>query len=99
MADRPVTLIEAVHERTGSWLRTGQIVAFIEAWRVVRDVLGREPTMTEYIAHWRQPDRSAWREQARFREAFPEHETPSTVLDAAVPPAEVSPALRRPRPA
>lgn len=84
-AKRPVTLVEAVHQRTGSFLRTGQIVAFINAWAVARDKLGREPTVEEYAAYWKQPRRSAYREQARFREAFPDYESPSEVIDAAVP--------------
>lgn len=84
MRDRPVTLVEAVHERTGSFLRTGQIVAFVQAWSVARDRLGHEPTVEEYAAYWKQPRRSAYREQARFREAFPEFETPSGVIDAGV---------------
>jgi hypothetical protein len=75
------TLLELAYAQTGSMLRAAQIVAFVIAWGQTRDRLGRSPSVEDYAADWKQPIRSAYREQARFRAAFPGLDSPDPVLD------------------
>jgi len=75
------TLLELVYARTGSLRRTVQVAGFILAWGVVRRELGHAPTMHEYAQYWKTTPRTAFREQKRFREAFPELDNPGPVCD------------------
>lgn len=75
------TLLELVYARTGSLRRTVQVAGFILAWGIARRELGRAPKMDEYAAYWKTTRRTAFREQARFREAFPELDNPGPICD------------------
>ena len=59
-------------------LRKGrQVGSFMAAWALVEAKLGHEPTLEEYAAWWKESRATAFREQALFRECFPEETTPS----------------------
>ncbi len=51
-------------------------------WNVARQSLGHEPTVEEVAEWWKSSVRTAYREQARFREAFPELDSPAAIFDA-----------------
>jgi hypothetical protein len=55
----------------------------------VRDDLGREPTAEEYAKWWKESPATAYREQALFRQAFPDEQNPARLLDVAAEQANV----------
>jgi hypothetical protein len=76
-----ISLMEYAIRRVG--VRKGaQVVAFMLAWEGTRRELGRDPTLDEYRESWKVSRATAFREQARFRECFPQEENPSRLLDA-----------------
>jgi hypothetical protein len=78
---KPGSLFRHAEERVGT-LGAGKVCAFMVAWQVVRDQLGREPTVREYAEWWRMTERGAYGELRKFRQAFgEEHRTPSAILD------------------
>jgi hypothetical protein len=81
MAKRP-SLLEVAVRRVGA-RRGARVLAFMIAWDVVRRELGREPTIEEYGEWWRISRRTAFREQALFRQVFPEESSPARLMDAA----------------
>ena len=83
MAKRqPRTLLEVAMARVG--IRRGaKVLAFMIAWNLVRSELGREPDIEEYAEWWRTSIRTAYREQAMFRDAFPGETNPARLMDAA----------------
>jgi len=46
-------------------------------WGYVQEALGYDPTVEEVAKWWRVPRRTAFRDQAIFREAYPKLETPA----------------------
>jgi hypothetical protein len=78
---RRATLVEVAYARTGSMLKAARVVAFVQAWGVVRRDLGRTPSVEEYAAHWRESRATAYRNLALFREVFDLAEWPDAVLD------------------
>lgn len=61
-----------------------QALTFMAAWDRARRALRRETlTLDEYCDWWKVNRRTAFREQARFREAFPGEVTPDRLLDLA----------------
>lgn len=57
---------------------------FMAAWDRARKAMRRETiTLQEYAEWWRENERTAYREQALFREAFPGETTPDRLLDIA----------------
>lgn len=79
---RRASLIEVAYVRTGSMLRAARVVAFVQAWGVVRRELGRRPTMDEYIDFWSERRSTAYKHLGEFREVFDRCEWPDPVLDA-----------------
>ena len=75
------TLLELAYLRHGSMLKASKVVAFVIGWEVVRQELGREPSVDEYAAHWREHRATAYRHMAEFRVVFPQFETPGPVID------------------
>jgi hypothetical protein len=57
------------------------VVAFIVMWAIAEDALGHAPTLDEYADWWRESRSTVFREQARFREAFPGETTPQRLID------------------
>lgn len=75
------SLLRLCVERSGSNLRGARVAAFIVAWGLARDALGHVPTVDEYAEWWGQPRRTAYEEQAAFREVFAPLQTPDPLLD------------------
>ena len=48
-------------------------------WAVTREAIGHEPSVEEVADWWNMARRSAFREQAAFRKAFPTLETPAAI--------------------
>jgi predicted metal-binding membrane protein len=78
---RNASVIEIAYAGTGSMLKAARVVAFIQAWAVVRRELGREPSIEEYAEGWKESVATAYRHQALFRECFTRCQTPAPVLD------------------
>jgi hypothetical protein len=67
-------------------IKGGRTIAFMLQWAIWRESTGQVPrTITEdvqaYADWWRDSERTAWRDVARFREAFPGELTPDRILD------------------
>jgi hypothetical protein len=69
-------IFERVGQRPGM-----RVIAFLQAWDLLRDELGRAPTVDEYAKRFAIAPASARRDKRRFDKAFP-HQTPDEVLDA-----------------
>jgi hypothetical protein len=67
--------------RTFGFRKAMRVVSFVTCWEIVRRDLGREPTIEEYGEWWKESRATAFRHQQLFREAFPNEETPSRLLD------------------
>lgn len=78
-----MTIAEHVVRQVGFW--NGQkVMAFIMAWENARTALGQSSmTLDEYRDWWRTSRRTAFREQALFRTAFPDFDTPDELLALA----------------
>jgi hypothetical protein len=48
-------------------------------WAVTREAIGHDPSVEEVAEWWNQSRRSAFRDQAAFREAFPDLDSPSAI--------------------
>ena len=59
--------------------KASSIGAFIIAWLTVHHELGERPTVEQYADWWKVSRATAYREQAEFREVWPEFLTPSDV--------------------
>jgi len=66
-----------------------KVLTYMTAWEHVREDLGRAPTAEEYAKWWRESNATAYREQALFRQAFPDESTPARLLDLATEQANV----------
>jgi hypothetical protein len=77
---RRPTLQELAAKRVG---RTSgaRVVAFIVQWAVAAEALGHALTLEEYADWWHASRSTVFREQARFREAFPGEATPQRLVD------------------
>lgn len=80
-ADGRMSLLELCVRRAGGARKGGRVAAFIAAWKITRDSLGRQPTVDEYATYWKESAATAYREQQRFRQAFAEFKTPDPILD------------------
>ncbi|MGB3412053.1 MAG: hypothetical protein WBA45_12745 [Microthrixaceae bacterium] len=61
-------------------LRTGvRALTWAHEWAVARASLGHDPTVEEVAEWWGLTRRTAFREQAAFREAFPTLESPAAM--------------------
>ena len=52
-------------------------------WAVTRESIGSDPSVEEVAAWWKQNERTAYREQAAFRLAFPTLESPAPIIAAS----------------
>jgi hypothetical protein len=74
------TWLEVAVARAG--LRTGlRAMTWAYEWGVTREALGHEPTVEEVAEYWNLTRRTAFREQAAFREAFSTMESPAPIYD------------------
>lgn len=77
----PRTLLELALARAG-FKRAMQVVTFAVAWGIAEVHYGRRPSVEDYAAYWRSNVVTAYREQQRWREIFPEWSTPTAFFDA-----------------
>jgi hypothetical protein len=94
-------LTEYLLRRVG-FRKAVQVMTFIAAWGIFIEMNGRPPVnVTEYSVWWNQSVPTGYREQERFRLAFPEEVDPTAmwarILAAGVDigKASESPRLRR----
>ncbi len=57
------------------------MVAFIVQWAIAQEALDHPLTLDEYGEWWHASRSTVFREQARFREAFPGETTPQRLVD------------------
>src|SRR3954465_969741 len=79
-AKRPPSLLKVAVSRVGT-VKGARVVAFILCWAIADDALGHPPTLEEYAEWWNESRATAFREQARFRECFPDEATPQRIVD------------------
>jgi hypothetical protein len=74
------TLAAMVHARGVSPVRAITAFSWIAAWGATYDALGREPRNVEEVcAVLKLNRRTAFNWQAKFREIFPEYQSPATL--------------------
>lgn len=83
MKRAPTTLLEHCLARAGL-VKGGRVASVIAGWAIASENVGHELTLQEYREWWRMSERTAYREQAIFREAFPEFSTPQVLADAII---------------
>lgn len=77
---KPKTWLELAVTNAG--FRQGiRAMTFVHLWGVAREALGHEPSAEELANWWNSPERTIYREQAAFRQAFPTLETPAPIAD------------------
>lgn len=77
---RPPSWIEVAVANAG--LRTGlRAMTWAYEWAVTRESLGHDPSAEEVAKWWAMPERTAYREQAAFREAFPTLDDPAPIYN------------------
>ena len=77
----PRTWLEVAVARAG--LRTGvRALTWAHEWAVACTALGRAPSVEDVAEYWGLARRTAFREQAAFREAFPDVESPMSLYDS-----------------
>jgi hypothetical protein len=77
---KPTTWLE-VAVLNGGIRKAVKGLTWAYSWGVAREDLGHEPTVEEVAEWWKQPIRSAYREQAAFRSCFPTLDTPAPIAD------------------
>jgi hypothetical protein len=77
---RQPTLQQLAAERVGQ-IAGAKVVAFIVQWAIAQEALGHPLTLEEYADWWHASRSTVFREQARFREAFPGETTPQRLVD------------------
>lgn len=74
-------LRRAGRSRTRAMIEAAQACSLIWAWAKTTRDLGHEPTRFEHAQHWHQTERSAYRDLARFRAAFPTEKDPQNLAN------------------
>lgn len=70
------TLAGVAIER-GGFRAASRVLSFAMEWGIVVQELKRRPTVEEFAEFWKVSNATAYRDQARWREVFPEFDTPS----------------------
>ena len=78
---RPVTWLELATHNVGV-RKAVTATNWAYCWAVAREAIGHEPTVEEVCEWWNMSRRTAFREQAIFREAFPTLETPARIYES-----------------
>lgn len=60
-----------------------KVLTFMAAWDRAQRAIGHEIGIEAYADWWREPNGTAYRHQALFREAFPGEKTPARLLAIA----------------
>jgi hypothetical protein len=75
----PQTWIELAVANAG--MRLGlRGMSWALSWAIVGAATGNDPSAEEVAAWWRENPRTAYREQAAFRKAFPDLDTPARIF-------------------
>jgi hypothetical protein len=78
------TLLRVAAANVGA-MKAYRVMAFMVEWNMARESLGQsELTVEEFADWWHVHIRTAYRDQARFRDAFPGESNPDRLLDAAL---------------
>lgn len=77
----PPTMSAVLITRFG-FRKACRVMAFIAAWGIVCESLGRPPeTVDEYSDWWKQSRATGFREQKEFRECFEGMDTPTPIWE------------------
>lgn len=64
------SLLEVAYVHTGSMLKAGRVVAFVNAWGIVRAELGHEPSVIEFAEYWGISRQTVYDQLHLFRQVF-----------------------------
>jgi hypothetical protein len=82
--DESGEILLSVAARSVGLRRAMRALTFMAAWDRARKAMRKEAlTLDEYREWWRESERTSFRDQQRFREAFPGESTPDRLLDLA----------------
>ena len=74
------TLVKYAAAHVGA-LQAYRTVAYVVCWAIAEERLGHPPTLEEYAEWWGESLRTVFREQERFRNAFPGETTPQRLVN------------------
>lgn len=87
----PSTSLLAIAVERAGLFKGGRAALIVAQWAVARQSLGHAlghdegghvtAAVREYSAWWRETERTGWRDLRRFREVFPEEETPERLAE------------------
>ena len=77
--------------RNGGFRKAIKALMWAQTWAIAREAIGHDPTVDEVADWWHAPRRSAFRDQAAFRECFPSLDSPAPMFEAP----EIREKLRR----
>ena len=77
---RQVTWVELALKNSGFRNAQNALIWAI-LWAVTRESLGYDPTVEEVAAWWKENERTAYREKAAFRRAFPTLDSPAPIFE------------------
>ena len=78
--NRQMTWMELAFRNAG-FLKGQTALVWALMWAITRESQGSDPSAEEVAAWWKENERTAYREQAAFRAAFPMLATPSILFD------------------
>src|SRR4051794_11070263 len=84
MAKRPARTVLEVAVARGGIVKGTRVTTFVAQWTMASSMLGRPIGIEEYSEWWKEPRSTAYRHQRRFREVFPELETPQPIANRAI---------------
>jgi hypothetical protein len=67
--------------RTRSLVEASKACALVWAWAETTRSLGRPPTRAEHSKHWKESDRTTYRDLEVFRRAFPTERDPQNLAN------------------
>lgn len=79
---RQVTWLE-IAVRNAGFRRGVRAVTWAFLWGVAREGLGHDPTVEDVATFWTSSRRTAFRDQASFRKAYPDLDTPAALFETA----------------
>jgi hypothetical protein len=80
-ASRQMTWVELALRNAG-FLKAQTAFVWAIMWAVVRESKGSDPSVEEVAAWWKENERTAYREKAAFRKAFPDLESPAKIYES-----------------
>lgn len=81
---RPAKTVLEVATARGGVLKGARVTHFIMQWTLASSMLGKPISLSEYAEWWDEPHSTAFRHQRRFREVFPEFDTPQPIANRAM---------------